>query len=195
MRVGVLALQGDFEAHQRKLAELGTSSVQVRSGEDLAGLDGLVLPGGESTAMLRLLESGGIEAQLLEFVQDKPVMATCAGVILLAKDVRSPEQRSFGALDVVVERNAYGRQVASSIRNLRPEPAFEERTSPSELECVFIRAPKIRETGPTVQVLIRDRDTPVLVEQGGILAATFHPELTSDLRLHQLFLDKIRPNS
>jgi len=144
--------------------------------------------------MLRLLESGGLEAPLLEFVEDKPVMATCAGVILLAKDVRSPRQRSFGVLDIVVERNAYGRQVASSIRRLRPEPEFEARTSAGELESVFIRAPKIRETGPSVDALIRDGETPVLVEQGHILAATFHPELTSDLRLHQLFLDKIEAN-
>jgi len=192
MNIGVLALQGDFEAHQRKLAELEAPTTQVRVVEDLNGLDGLVFPGGESTAMLKLLEAGGLEEALVEFVRTTPVLATCAGTILLAREVRSPAQRSFGLLDVAVERNAYGRQVASSIRRLQPEPSFSERSAPGEFEAVFIRAPIIRETGEEVQTLIQDDGTPVLVEQGSILAATFHPELTADTRIHQLFVDKIK---
>jgi len=192
MNIGVLALQGDFEAHQRKLAELDAPTTQVRTAEDLDGLDGLVFPGGESTAMLKLLETSGLEAALVDFARDKPVLATCAGVILLARDVTSPAQRSFGLLDIAVERNAYGRQVASSIRRLAPEPAFVDRSAPGELEAVFIRAPMIRETGGAVQTLIQDDGQPVLIEQGPILAATFHPELTADTRIHQLFLDKIK---
>lgn len=186
--IGVLALQGDFEAHQRALAELGAQSLQVREREDFAAVDALVMPGGESTTMLKLLDEGGLTEPLVGF--EKPILATCAGVILLAKTVRNPEQRSLGLLDVAVERNAYGRQVASSIRRLQPEPELAERTSPGELEAVFIRAPIIRSIGTGVTVLARDGENPVLVEQGPVLAATFHPELTPDRRIHRLLLDK-----
>ena len=195
MKVGVLALQGDFEAHQRRLAELDAPSVQVRAPAELDGLDGLVFPGGESTAMLKLLEGSGLENAVVDFAEKKPVLATCAGVILLAREVRSPAQRSFAVLDVTVERNAYGRQLDSSIRRLQPEPSFAERTSAGELEAVFIRAPIIRRCGGAVQTLVRDGEVPVLVEQANVLAATFHPELSADARVHSLFLDKIKQSA
>lgn len=191
MNIGVLALQGDFEAHQRALSDLGVPSSQVRAAADLAAVDALAMPGGESTTMLKLLDQEGLTEPLLAF--KKPILATCAGVILLAREVRHPQQRSLGLLDAVVERNAYGRQVASSIRRIHPEPAFIERTEPGDLEAVFIRAPIIREVGPEASVLARDGEHPILVEQGRILAATFHPELTADRRIHRLLLAKIDP--
>lgn len=191
MEIGVLALQGDFEAHEKTLRGLGATTRQVRTAQELEGLDGLVLPGGESTTMIKLLDEEGLLGPVAEFVNTQPVLATCAGVILLAKTVVNPSQRSLGLLDIDVERNAYGRQVASSIRRVTPETEFADRTEPGELEAVFIRAPIIRTVGEGVRVLARDGDDPILIEQGNILAATFHPELTGDSRIHRLFLDKI----
>ena len=193
MTIGVLALQGDYEAHQRALQELGVASRQVRAARDLAGLDGLILPGGESTTILKLLaEEEGLEASLRSFAEEKPVFGTCAGAILMAHDVSSPAQRSFDLLDIDVERNAYGRQLDSFIGKIEPEPEFEQRTAPGALEAVFIRAPIIRRVGPEVTVLARSAGHPALVEQGRLLAAAFHPELTKDRRVHQLFLAKVR---
>lgn len=182
--IGVLALQGDFSAHEGFLSELGLQTRRLRSASDCIGLDGLVLPGGESSAMLRLMEPENLFEILGGLIREGiPVLATCAGVILLAKKV-IPEQRSLGALDVDVERNAYGRQLYSSVEKLR-------RAEPEAIgvEGVFIRAPKILRTGPSVEVLAWRKDDPVLVRQGAMIAATFHPELGSDGWVHSLFLD------
>ncbi len=151
------------------------------------------MPGGESTTMLRILTEEGLVDALVAFTKSgKPILATCAGVILLAHKTLSPEQMSFDALDIDVERNGYGRQVDSSIRRIAPEPEAAEKLGGAvPLECVFIRAPIIRRAGELVKVLMRDGELPILVEQGAILGATFHPELTADSRVHRLFLDKV----
>jgi len=192
MKIGVMALQGDYGAHGRMLRRIGVEPVEVRSVSDLDGLDGLILPGGESTTMLKLLSEEGLDRALVDFAERKPLFGTCAGVILMARETLSPAQRCFGLLDAQVERNAYGRQLDSSIRRLQPAPAFTERTGPGDLEAMFIRAPIIRSVGPDVTVLARSGDDPVLVQQGSRLAATFHPELTADERVHRLFVDTIR---
>ncbi len=190
MTVGVLALQGDFEAHQRTLHQLGVATRQVRSLEQLGVVDGLVIPGGESTTMLKLVDEEGLRDALVHYA--KPMLGCCAGSILMASEVSRPEQGCLGLLDIAVERNAYGRQVHSGIRTVEPSDEFERRTDPGELEAVFIRAPIIRRVGPGVGTLLSAGDDPILVEAGKRLAATFHPELTSDRRVHQLLLDKIR---
>jgi 5'-phosphate synthase pdxT subunit len=192
MKVGVVSLQGDFERHAHAIKSLGLEAVYVREASQLAQVDGLILPGGESTTMLRLLESENMFGPLVEFAKEKPLLGTCAGCILMASQVTSPPQRSMGVMDISVERNAYGRQVHSSIRHLDPESAFTERSGPGQMEAVFIRAPLIRRVGKGVQVLITDGPDPVLVEQGPHLGATFHPELSDDTRIHRLFVDKIR---
>jgi 5'-phosphate synthase pdxT subunit len=185
MRIGVLALQGDFEAHAAALGRLGVEAVAVRTAAALDGVEGLVLPGGESTTMLRLMEVEGLDAAIATRVRSgTPVLATCAGVVLLAREVE-PVQPSLGLLDVSVRRNAYGRQVASAVVPVRLAPAVGE---PPEMEGVFIRAPRITRTGPGVEVLGWRDDDPVLVREGRILAATYHPELTPDLRVHRLLL-------
>lgn len=184
----MLALQGAFDVHAHRLTELGASSELIRKPEDLASLDGLVLPGGESTTFLKHLERAGFYDALDRFVRSKPVFGTCAGCILLAKEVMNPPQPSFGVLDIAVERNAYGRQNDSVILN-------GQTTLPGgPMEMVFIRAPRIARLGPAIEVLARRDDDPVLVRSGHILAATFHPELSQDRRVHQLFLDMIRSN-
>jgi 5'-phosphate synthase pdxT subunit len=184
--IGVLALQGAFDVHVKRLDELGASAHLVRKPEELATLDALVLPGGESTTFLKHLERAGFYSVLDEFVRTKPVFGTCAGCILLAKDVTNPPQRSFGVLDIDVQRNAYGRQNDSVILNA-------ETTLPGgPMEMVFIRAPRISRLGPGVEVLANRDGDPVLVRSGRMLAATFHPELSDDRRVHQLFLDIVR---
>ena len=181
--VGVLALQGDFAAHRRALARLGAASVAVRKPADLAGVDALVLPGGESTAMLRGMERDRLEEPLADFVRSgRPVLGTCAGAILLARRVLNPPQRSFGALDIDVERNGYGTQLDSFSAPLEAEAPL------TGLLGVFIRAPRIRRVGPDVTVLARERGEPVLVRHGAIWAATFHPELTDDDRVLRAWL-------
>ncbi|HYP14144.1 MAG TPA: pyridoxal 5'-phosphate synthase glutaminase subunit PdxT [Bryobacteraceae bacterium] len=184
--VGVLALQGDFEAHERALVRSGARVVQVRTAQQLAEVDGLVIPGGESTTMLKLLNETGLKEPLRDFANQKPVFGTCAGAILLAKEVANPVQESLGLMDIAVERNAYGRQLDSRIVRLSPE-GFGD----GDLEAVFIRAPIIRRAGGSARVLASYEGSPVLVEEGRHLVATFHPELTTDLRVHRLFLDKI----
>jgi 5'-phosphate synthase pdxT subunit len=180
-RIGVLALQGDFDAHAHALEEAGAQAVLVSLPAQLAALDALVLPGGESTTLLNLLARDGLFAALKAFAGAKPIFGTCAGCILLARHVMRPEQASFEALDIAVERNAYGRQIDSAILTT-------PTTLPGgPLETVYIRAPRIVGTGPEVEVLaMRDR-APVLVRQHHILAATFHPELSADRRVHRLF--------
>ena len=185
MKIGVLALQGDFDAHRRRLEELGAEVVLVKKPEQLDALDALVIPGGESTTFLKLLGEAGFE-KLKQFVRLKPTFGTCAGAILLAHDVDNPPQPGLGALDVHIKRNAYGRQVDSSIR------MGASRLGPEPLEMVFIRAPKFESLGPNVEVLAREGNDPVLIRQGSIMAATFHPELSDDKRVHQYFLDLVR---
>jgi 5'-phosphate synthase pdxT subunit len=191
-KVGVLSLQGDFAAHGAALERAGAEPVFVREPAQFASLDGLVIPGGESTTMLKLMayEPGLFEA-LREFGAGKPVFGTCAGAILMADEVSNPAQESFRLMDIGVERNAYGRQIDSRVAEVETEPEFERRTAPGKLEAVFIRAPIIRRVGHDARVLIWYKGDPVLVEQGRHLAATFHPELTSDSRVHSLFLEKL----
>jgi 5'-phosphate synthase pdxT subunit len=190
-RVGILALQGDFEAHGRALEKAGAQAVYVRKAEHLNGIDGLVLPGGESTTMLKLLNLENLMKPLGDFAREKPVLATCAGVILMAREVSNPVQESLGILDLAVERNGYGRQIDSRIVELEPSSDFQERAGAGKLEAVFIRAPVIHKIGPGGKVLASYLEHPVLVQQGRHLAATFHPELTPDIRVHQLFVDSL----
>lgn len=189
--VGVLALQGDFAAHGAAVERAGGKAVMVRQREQLADIDGLIIPGGESTTMLKLLRYEGLLEPLAEFGRRRPMFGTCAGAILMASQVSSPQQESLGLVDIEVERNAYGRQVDSRVTEIEPESEFEKRTAPGKLEAVFIRAPIIRQTGKDTKVLARYQDDPVLVEAGPHLVATFHPELTRDLRVHELFLEKL----
>jgi pyridoxal 5'-phosphate synthase pdxT subunit len=184
-RVGVLALQGDFQAHKRALTRAGAEAVEVRSAADLAGVEGLVLPGGESTTMMKLLLEEKLLDPLREFGRERPIFGTCAGAILLATGVANPPQASLGLMDMEVERNAYGRQLDSRVARLQPEGMD------GGLEAVFIRAPIIRRVGQDAKVLASYQGDPVLVEQGRHLAATFHPELTDDSRVHLMFLRKI----
>ena len=190
-KVGVLALQGDFAAHASALARAGAEPVLVRDADEFSEIDGLVIPGGESTTMLKLLHYDNLLEPLTQFARAKPVFGTCAGAILLARQVSNPGQESLGMLDIDVERNGYGRQIDSRVAEIEPEAEFRERSAPGKLEAVFIRAPIIRRAGPRTTVLARYRGDPVLVEEGKHLAATFHPELTGDSRIHQLFLEKL----
>jgi pyridoxal 5'-phosphate synthase pdxT subunit len=184
-RVGVLALQGDFEAHRRALERAGAEAVEVRTAADLETVQGLVIPGGESTTMVKLLEQEKLLDPLREFGRRRPIFGTCAGAILLATDVANSTQASLGLMDMQVERNAYGRQIDSRIAHLNPQGMD------GGLEAVFIRAPIIRRVGKDAKVLASYQGDPVLVEQGRHLAATFHPELTGDARVHLMFLEKI----
>jgi len=181
--IGILAIQGDYAAHAEALSESGAEPSEVRKPSQLSALDGLILPGGESTTMLKFLERHGFFEGLAQFCQTHPVFGTCAGAILLAREVRNPAQRSLAVLDAVVERNAYGRQIDSAI--VTTETSLEG----GALEMVFIRAPRIVETGASVEVLARREGFPVLVRQGQIMAATFHPELSGDRRVHRLFVE------
>jgi 5'-phosphate synthase pdxT subunit len=190
-RVGVLSLQGDFAAHGAALERAGAAPVYVRERAQLDEIAGLILPGGESTTMLKLLRSENLFEDLAEFGLRKPMFGTCAGAILMARDVTHPAQESLGLMDIAVERNGYGRQLDSRVVELDPSPEFEQRTSPGKLEAVFIRAPIIRGAGAGVQVLAEYAGDAVLVEQGLHLVATFHPELTNDVRVHTLFLEKL----
>jgi len=183
MKIGVLAVQGDFEAHRRRLEELGAEVVLVRTPEQLDEINGLVIPGGESGAFLKILGDGGVQ-KLKNFVHVKPTFGTCAGAILLAKEITNPEQPGLGALDIRIRRNAYGRQINSSIR--------EGMFAGSPVEMVFIRAPKIERVGPGVEVIATDGNDAVAVRQGSIMAATFHPELSDDTRIHKAFLDLVK---
>jgi 5'-phosphate synthase pdxT subunit len=187
VRIGVLALQGDFAAHAAALARRGVATAEVRHARDLDGVTALVLPGGESTAMLKLMNGSGLFERLGELLRaGTPALATCAGVILLAREVRHPAQASLGVLDVVVERNAYGRQIDSTVApvEVRPGHGLDRGT----LEGVFIRAPRVVEAGSAVEVLATRGADPVLVRERAILAATFHPELSGGSPVIELFL-------
>ena len=182
MRCGVLALQGDWTAHLGVLRRLGADAVPVRTAAELATVDGLVLPGGESTAMLKLMASEDLADRIRDRAADgMPLLATCAGVILLATEVE-PAQASIACLDVSVRRNAFGRQVHSDVVGV---DLAAELGPPPTTRGIFIRAPRITRVGPGVDVLGRRDGEPVLVRQGSILAATFHPELTGDDRVHR----------
>ena len=185
LTIGILALQGAYQAHALTLRKLGANTKLVRLPSDLEGIDGLVMPGGESTTMLKFLEQRGFFDLLKDFVHKTPTFGTCAGVILLANDVTNPAQKSLGALDVTVERNSYGRQIDSTILQA------ESKLPGGPLEMVFIRAPRITRTGKQVETLATRDSDPVLVRQDHLLAATFHPELGHDPRVHQLFLDLV----
>ena len=185
MKIGVLALQGDFDAHRRRLEELGAEVVLVRNPEDFEGLEALVIPGGESTTFLKLLGERTLQ-KLSEFVHTKPSFGTCAGAIMLAREVENPHQRGLDAIDIGIRRNAYGRQIDSSIVEAPSALGSEP------LEMVFIRAPRIVRVGPEVEVLARRDGDPVLVRQGRVLVATFHPELSEDKRVHEEFLKLVR---
>jgi 5'-phosphate synthase pdxT subunit len=198
MKVGVLALQGDFDAHRRRLEQLGAEVLLVKKPEQLDEIDGLVIPGGESGTFLNLLGQAGFE-KLKEFVGVKPTFGTCAGAILLANEVENPKQDGLGALDIRIRRNAYGRQIDSSIREgkflqhkVGNDKVPASPTEGSPLEMVFIRAPKIERVGPGVEVIATEGNHPVAVRQGRVMAATFHPELSDDTRVHQAFLDLVR---
>ena len=186
LTIGVLALQGAYDAHVKTLTALGATPRLVRVPQELDGLDGLIMPGGESTTMLKFLDRNGFFEVLQSFVQSTPTFGTCAGAILLATLVESPAQRSLAALDITVERNAYGRQIDSTI--LTADTALPG----GPLEMVFIRAPRITRTGPAVETLATRDGDPTLVRAGHLMAATFHPELSHDTRVHQLFLDLVR---
>jgi len=186
MKIGVLAIQGDFDAHRRRLEELGAEVVLVKNPEQLDEIDGLVIPGGESSTILEVLGDRGF-AKLKQFVHTKPAFGTCAGAILLASEIENPGQPGLGALNMCIRRNAYGRQLESSIR----EGRLGLGSNGSAIEMVFIRAPRIERIGPEVEVLATEGEDndPVAVRQGRVMATTFHPELSEDSRIHRLFLD------
>lgn len=186
MLIGILAVQGDFEAHAAMLERMGVATKYVRTTADLEGCDGLILPGGESTTQLQFLQEEGLFKAIRQFAAEGgAIFGTCAGTILLASEVKNPSQASLGLLDMTVLRNAYGRQIASDVffgpSKLKKEP----------LEMVFIRGPVIERVGPGIEVLAEFAGKPVLVEKGRVMAATFHPELTNDTTLHKRFFDRI----
>lgn len=185
MKIGVLAIQGDYEAHKARLEQLGAEVTLVRKPEQLDAIDGIVIPGGESSTFLNFLAERGFLEKLRDFVSTKPTFGTCAGAILLARQVENPPQQSLEAMDIRIRRNAYGRQIDSSIRQA------QTKLGDKPLEMVFIRAPKIVSTGKDVEVLATHGGDPVLVRQGKIMAATFHPELSEDTRVHQEFVKMV----
>lgn len=187
MQIGVLALQGAYAKHLAMLKQLGVNACEVRTAKDLNGLDGLIIPGGESSTMLRLMQDEQLFEPLKEFVKKHPTFGTCAGAILLACKVQNPSQVSLEAMDIEVTRNFYGRQIDSFTESVSIPSLGEEA-----LDLVFIRAPSITKTGGKVEILAKCQDHPVLVKQGNCLAATFHPELTKDTRIHKLFLDMVK---
>lgn len=186
MKIGILAVQGDFEAHAAMLASLGVETVEVRTPSDLEDCDGLILPGGESTTQLQFLREEGLDAAIRKFAANgKAIFGTCAGAILLASEVKNPHQDSLALLDMTVLRNGYGRQVHSDVvsgpSTLRKEP----------LEMVFIRGPVIERVAPNVEVLAEYAGKPALVQKGRVMASAFHPELTSDTTVHRHFLELV----
>jgi 5'-phosphate synthase pdxT subunit len=181
--VGVLALQGDFEAHCKAVERAGARAVEVRTAEQLDACGGLIVPGGESTTMLKLLDIENLTEPLRQFAARKPVFGTCAGAILLAHSVTNPAQPSLDLIDIDVERNAYGRQINSQVARLQ--------VGTNEMEAVFIRAPKILRVGPGGKILATYNGDPVWVEQGRHMVTTFHPELTAVSCVHQRFLEKL----
>jgi len=183
-------LQGDFEAHRKAIERAGARAVEVRTAEQMHACDGLILPGGESTAMLKLLEIENLLEPLREFGAKKAIYGTCAGAILIAREVSHPAQLSLDLMDIGVQRNAYGRQVDSHIAKINMDHAVENGGG-GEMEAVFIRAPIIRRVGEGARVLARHQGDPVWVEQGRHMVTTFHPELTQDVRVHRRFVETL----
>jgi len=187
MIIGVLAIQGDFTAHIKALQRIGVEALEVRAPQDFNRIAGLILPGGESTTMLKFMQDENLGEPIVEFAgSGRPVFGTCAGAILLAREVYNPAQASLGLIDMVIERNGYGRQVDSFTGNA------DAVSDIGTIEAVFIRAPRIRSVGPRVEILARLNNEPVLVRERNLLAATFHPELTRDDRTHRLFGDMVK---
>lgn len=190
MKVGVLAIQGDYAAHHRSLEQLGLRSVLVRLPKDLAGLDALIIPGGESTTMDIVMDRFELREPLIAFGRSKPILGTCAGMIMLATEIENNISKvtPLGLIDITVDRNGYGRQVHSFESSINADLTGE----PCELTATFIRAPRVTRTGPEVTVLASYKDDPVLVRQKNLLAASFHTELDDDTRLLAYFLDEVR---
>jgi pyridoxal 5'-phosphate synthase pdxT subunit len=187
MTIGVLAIQGDFAAHARALRQIGVEATEVRSEADLANTEGLIIPGGESTTILKFIQEESLAESILGFGrQGRPIFGTCAGAILLAREVYNPAQASLGLIDIEVERNGYGRQVDSFVADV------ETPLEGGPLEAVFIRAPKFKRVGPNVEVLASLNGEPVLVRERNVLAAAFHPELVGDERVHRLFAGMVK---
>ena len=189
MKVGVLALQGAVQPHEEKLKKLGMTPIQVRYPEQLIGLAGIIIPGGESTTMVHLLKLNQLWFPIKEFVKTQPTWGVCAGAILLAETITHSTQDSLGSMEITIERNSYGRQRESFIDTL---VATEDWKDPSPLEGVFIRAPRIQSYSSKVKVLLKHGNDAVMVQQGKCLASTFHPELTSLTLVHQYFLSQCR---
>lgn len=188
MRIGVLALQGDFALHAKALAKCGVEAVEVRKPLELDEVDGLIMPGGESTTLLKLMDAWNFVPALEKFHSaGKPIFGTCAGLIILAREVENPKQFSLGLIDVTVERNAYGRQRES----FEAPGTVRLHDKPVQLEMVFIRAPRIRRVGPGVEVLAEHGGEAVMARQDRVLVATFHPELTDSTVVHQYFCDVV----
>jgi len=189
MIIGVLALQGDFDLHRKALDRIGQESVEVRLPRELEQVDGLIMPGGESTTLLKLLDEWDFVPAIEKFhAAAKPIFGTCAGLILLARDVQSPAQPSLGLIDITAERNAYGRQKES----FETEGQADLGQGPRPLRMVFIRAPRIRRMGPAVTPLVMHRDECVMAREGAVLVAAFHPELTDDQAVHRYFASMVR---
>ena len=190
MKIGVLALQGDFVAHARTVSKLGASPVSIKKKRQLAGISGLILPGGESSTIIKLMEQADLVREIDNlYRQGCPIFGTCAGLILMAKQTDRIKQFCFSFMDVEVQRNAYGPQKESF-----SEQIYLAALGKPEMECIFIRAPKVISVSPDVEVLASWRDMPILVRQGKALGATFHPELTDDGRIHQMFLQMCKEN-
>jgi len=190
VKIGILAVQGDFEAHAEMLAALGVDSVEVRSVADLDRCDGLILPGGESTTQLQFLQEEGLYEAIRKFAAEGgAIFGTCAGAILLATEVKNPPQASLGLLDMTVLRNGYGRQIASEV------VCAPSKLTKEPLEMVFIRGPIIERVGPGIEVLAEYAGKPALVQKDSIMAATFHPELTEDTTVHRHFLEMVAAQS
>lgn len=184
VRIGVLALQGDFALHRQALERIGVEAMEVRKPAGLEAVDGLILPGGESTTLLKLMEAWGFVPALEKFhAEGRPIFGTCAGLIVLAREVLNPQQFSLGLIDVTVERNAYGRQRES----FETEGEARLGIEPAPIKMVFIRAPRIRRVGPTVAPLAEHRGECVMAREGSVLVAAFHPELTDDPTVHRYF--------
>ncbi|GAB4181531.1 MAG: pyridoxal 5'-phosphate synthase glutaminase subunit PdxT [Calditrichia bacterium] len=191
MKIGILALQGDFEMHQKMVRRMRIPSMLVKRPEDLEQCDGLIIPGGESTTFMNLIDRIGLKKAIEDFYSKKPVFGTCAGSIILSKNVIGETRyQTFGAIDVDIQRNAYGRQIDSFIDNLFIDSVIDQDNS--LFEGVFIRAPKIQRIGKKVKVLATYNDYPVMVEEGLVMIATFHPELTKDTRIHNYFIQKVQ---
>jgi len=183
--LGILAIQGDFEKHAHTILKLGHKSVEVRTREELNQTDALIIPGGESTTFIKLFHEFKFEDSIKNYAKKKPIMGTCAGLIILSKEAKTLPSKPLGLIDITVDRNAYGRQRESFIENIN----LSLNGKTTEFPGVFIRAPKIRKIGEGVKILATHRDDIVLVSSNNILAATFHPELTDNPRIHQFFIE------